>query len=50
MGKKYASLTSSAGEIPTLNLRHVPESFPIKYSIQGMEGEVIEYLTLTISF
>jgi len=50
VGKKYASLTSSTGNIPSLNLRHVPESSPIKYSIQGMEGEVIEYLTLTISF
>ena len=49
-GKKYASLNSNANTIPNLALRHVPESFPLKYSIRGMEGEQIEYLTLTISF
>jgi hypothetical protein len=50
VGKKYASLSSSANNIPTLNLRDVPESFPLKYQIRGMEGEFIEYLTLKFSF
>jgi|TARA_B110000967_G_C18880835_1_gene560981 hypothetical protein len=48
--KQYASLTSGTGNVPNLVLRHVPESYPLKYRIQGMEGEFIEYLTLTFSF
>ena len=50
VGKKYPSLTVNASNIPTLNLRHVLESSPLKYKIRGIAGEFIEYLTLKFSF